>query len=47
MDSSDFESKYGFEKPSHDDTLVTYCSNGVKAMRAHDTLRAHGYNNVK
>lgn len=42
LDDQSFKDKYGFPKPSPDQTLVTHCMKGGRARRAGDALAAKG-----
>ena len=47
MDESSFKSKYEFDKPSKNTSIVTSCKIGGRASRASSTLIDLGYTNVK
>ncbi|KAG7176053.1 Thiosulfate sulfurtransferase/rhodanese-like domain-containing protein 3-like 3 [Homarus americanus] len=42
LDEKSFQEKYGFSKPSSDQSLVTHCMMGGRAKRAGDALIAKG-----
>ena len=43
MNDTAFEAKYGFAKPSTEQTLVTHCQMGRRAIKAGDALAEKGY----
>ena len=42
-DSTTFERRYGFKKPSLNERIVTYCRAGVRSMKAGILLHQHSY----
>ena len=47
LSDAEFESKYGFPKPSKDSAVVTHCRKGGRGRRAADAFRTAGYTNVQ
>lgn len=47
LSTEEFESKYGFSKPSTSTVLATHCLKGKRAMEAADKLNLLGYHNIK
>jgi rhodanese-related sulfurtransferase len=43
LSEADFEAKYGFAKPSPDETLVLTCAAGKRAQKAAEKCEAEGY----
>ncbi|XP_063609101.1 uncharacterized protein LOC134783235 [Penaeus indicus] len=43
LSDEDFESKYGFSKPSTSTSIVTHCLKGGRARRAGDIFKSKGY----
>ncbi|XP_045601730.2 rhodanese domain-containing protein CG4456 [Procambarus clarkii] len=43
MDDDSFQEKYGFPKPTTDQTIVPHCQMGGRARRAGDALTAKGF----
>ena len=42
LDNDSFQAKYGFAKPSAEQTVVTHCSTGGRARRAGNALARKG-----
>lgn len=47
MNASEFKSKYGFEYPAKEASLVTHCNKGGRAGKAADLLKAAGFADAK
>lgn len=46
LNHDDFEEKYGFEKPSENDTVIFYCKAGGRSASAAELVSSLGYRNV-
>ncbi|KAB7496417.1 putative thiosulfate sulfurtransferase, mitochondrial [Armadillidium nasatum] len=47
LDDEAFASKFGFQKPTPNDTIVTHCWKGGRAVKACNAFEEKGFKNVK
>ncbi|KAF8971570.1 endoplasmic reticulum protein [Flammula alnicola] len=46
MHHKEFQEKFGFEKPRHDQEVVFYCRSGKRSTTASDVAKRNGYTNI-
>ena len=46
MDEDDFKDKFGFDKPSLDETIVFSCAAGIRSVHAAKFAQMAGYTNI-
>ncbi|KAF5337241.1 hypothetical protein D9611_003247 [Ephemerocybe angulata] len=46
LDPTEFEEKFGFQKPTHDQEVIFYCRSGKRSTTASDVAKRNGYKNI-
>ena len=46
LPAAEFQTEFGFDKPTAKDVTVLYCKGGVRSVKAQNMLLAAGYLNV-